>query len=418
MTTHAKLSPSKAPRWRRCPGSVREEAKYPEDRSGNAAVDGTHTHTLLEKCLKELASPLAFVGQTLKDDDGEFVVDKDRAERATFAVNFILQRRIEIDLASQVISEKRVDPAPLIGVAGLDGTIDVRIIGKDTIEVWDYKDGMNAVEADSYQLEQYGFGAIAEIPTTQREQYKTITLGVIQPKLRTKGQSGIAMATIPMGEFMSRAQKLVDDANATMSPDAPLVPGDEQCKYCRAKGGCSALTNAALEASGIAFANLDVATQAANQNPNELSDDKIREILEAAPLIRQMLEGVEAEALRRFELGQSIAGLKLVRGRGSRAWAFPEEEMAEKLKRMGLPKDVIWETKLISPTKAEKATWTKRDGSQKQLTDKQQALLSSEYIKKSNGKLTVVSSSDDRPAVELNAAQMFSAVETLPSWLS
>lgn len=418
MTTHAKLSPSKSPRWRRCAGSVREEAKYPEERSGAAAVDGTHSHTLFEKCIKELMSPYAFVGQTLKDDDGEFVVDKDRAERVEFAVNFIMQRRIEIDLASQIISEKRVDPAPLIGIAGLDGTIDVRIIGKNTIEVWDYKDGMSPVDADSYQLEQYGFGAIAEIPTSQREQYKTITLGIIQPKLRTKGMSGIVFKTIPMDEFMTRAQKLYDDAVATQDPNAPLVPGDEQCKYCRAKGGCSALTNAALEASGITFANLDVATQAANQNANELSDEKIREILEAAPLIRQMLDGVEAEALRRFEAGQSIAGLKLVRGRGSRAWMFPEEEMAEKLKKMGLPKDAIWETKLISPAKAEKVTWTKRDGTQKQLTDKQLKLIAAEYVKKSDGKLTVVSSSDDRPAVELNAASMFGAVETLPSWLS
>ena len=32
------------------------------------------------------------------------------------------------------------------------------------------------------------------------------------------------------------------------------------------------------------------------------------EILEAAPLIRQMLDGVEAEALRRFEAGHEIAG--------------------------------------------------------------------------------------------------------------
>lgn len=417
MTTHAELSPSKAPRWRRCPGSVREEAKYPEDRSSNAAVDGTHTHTLLEKCLKELMSPMAFVGQTLTDDDGEFVVDNDRAERVAFAVNFIMQRTIEIDLASQVISEKRVDPAPLVGIAGLDGTIDVRIIGKDTIEVWDYKDGMNAIEPDSYQLEQYGFGAIAEIPTHIRPEYKTITLGIIQPKLRTKGQSGIAFKTIPMDEFMSRSQKLYDDAVATQASDAPLVPGDEQCKYCRAKGGCSALTNAALEASGIAFANLDVATQAANQNANELSDDKIREILEAAPLIRQMLEGVEAEALRRFEAGQSIAGLKLVRGNGKRIWRLDEKEVVEKLTKMGLPKSVIWETKLISPPKIENVTWG-TEKNPRRLSDKQRDLIFGEYVKKSDGKLTVVSSSDDRPAVELNAAPMFSAVETLPSWLS
>ena len=39
MTTHAMLSPSKAHRYLACPGSIREEAKFP-DESGAAAVDG------------------------------------------------------------------------------------------------------------------------------------------------------------------------------------------------------------------------------------------------------------------------------------------------------------------------------------------------------------------------------------------
>lgn len=413
---HSKLSPSKRHRWSRCPASVREEAKYPEDRSGKAAIDGTHTHTLLEKCLENKAMNAGqYVGQTLSDGDGEFVVDVARAERVSFALDYIRQRWVDLGNA-EIISEMEVDPFPLFLRSDLSGHVDVQIVGDAYLEIIDYKDGMSEVNAEGNpQLEQYAFGALC---AHHDKSFKTIRMTIIQPKLREKGQQGILWSQMTYDQLMARVPVMAAQAAATDAPDAPFNPGDEQCKYCRAKGGCSALTNAALEASGIAFANLDVATQAANQNPNELSDDKIREILEAAPLIRQMLEGVEAEALRRFELGQSIAGLKLVRGRGSRAWAFPEEEMAEKLKKMGLPKDAIWETKLISPAKAEKATWTKRDGSQKQLTDKQRALLSSEYIKKSDGKLTVVSSSDDRPAVELNAAQMFSAVETLPGWLS
>ena len=40
----------------------------------------------------------------------------------------------------------------------------------------------------------------------------------------------------------------------------------------------------------------------------------------------------------------------------------PEEEMADKLVKMGIPKTAIFETKLITPAKAEKLTWEKRDG--------------------------------------------------------
>ena len=169
---------------------------------------------------------------------------------------------------------------------------------------------------------------------------------------------------------------------------------------------------------------LDVAQQSADKDPAQMDDAQIRQIMEAAPLMRQLLEAVEKEALRRLEAGTPIPGLKLVHGRGSRAWALPEEEMAEKLQKMGIPKTAIYETKLVTPAKAEKLTWEKRDGTKVSLTDRQLKRMEQEYVTKLAGKLTVVPESDSRPAVITNAAPMFSAVEaapaaeSLPSWLS
>ena len=154
-----------------------------------------------------------------------------------------------------------------------------------------------------------------------------------------------------------------------------------------------------------------------------MTDQQLREIIESAPLLRQMIEAAEAEALRRLQSGVVIEGIKAVRGRGSRGWSITDEqEMAEKLKKFGLPKDVIWTTKLISVAQAEKATWTKRDGTNVQLTDRQLKTMKSEYTKQSEGKISVASASDPRPAVTLSAAPMFTAVvptETieLPSFL-
>ena len=169
---------------------------------------------------------------------------------------------------------------------------------------------------------------------------------------------------------------------------------------------------------------MDVAQQSADKDPTTMSDEQIRQIMEAAPLMRQLLEGVEKEALRRLEAGIPVPGLKLVHGRGSRAWALPEEEMAEKLIKMGIPKGAIYETKLVTPAKAEKLTWEKRDGTKMQLSERQLKTMDREYVVKMAGKLTVVPESDSRPAVITNAAPMFSAVEaapaaeSLPSWLS
>jgi hypothetical protein len=90
---------------------------------------------------------------------------------------------------------------------------------------------------------------------------------------------------------------------------------------------------------------------------------------------------------------------------------------------MGIPKTAIYETKLVSPAKAEKLTWEKKDGTKVQLTDRQLTRMEQEYVVKMAGKITVVSESDGRQAVVTNAAPLFSAVEaapaaeSLPSWL-
>ena len=91
---------------------------------------------------------------------------------------------------------------------------------------------------------------------------------------------------------------------------------------------------------------------------------------------------------------------------------------------MGIPKGAVYETKLVSPAKAEKLTWEKRDGTKVSLTDRQLKRMEQEYVTKLAGKLTVAPESDSRPAVIMNAAPLFSAVEaapaaeSLPSWLS
>ena len=54
-TTHQTRSPSKAYRYLACPGSIREEAAYPDPPSGPGAIDGTHSHTLLEHCIIRVA---------------------------------------------------------------------------------------------------------------------------------------------------------------------------------------------------------------------------------------------------------------------------------------------------------------------------------------------------------------------------
>ena len=424
MSTHANLSPSKRHRWGVCPGSIREEAKYPEDRSGPAAIDGTHTHTMLEFCLSGPWEPEELVGQTMQDDDGKFLIDDDRAERVRIAVDYVKQRVAE-QPGCKVIAEQRVNPKRLIARNDMSGTVDIQIHGTDVLEIVDYKDGMGAVQAEgNAQLELYAVGALADVG--EPYPWKRVRMTIIQPKMALRGQPAITSHEVDISEILAIVDRLVIEGAAVDAPDAPLVPGESQCKFCKAKGSCAALASNVMKESGIMFQpvmSLDVAQQSADKDPSTMDDGQILSIMEAAPLMRQLLEGVEKEALRRLQSGQAITGLKLVNGRGSRAWALQDDEIAEKLVKMGIPKGSVYETKLVSPAKAEKLTWEKRDGTKVQLTERQLKRMEQEYVVKMAGKLAVATESDSRPAVVMNAAPLFSAVEaapaadTLPSWL-
>ena len=422
------LSPSKRSRWALCPGSIREEAKYPDEGSGPAAIDGTHSHTLLEYCIQHnrFIDPMTQVGATFEDHEGEFVVRQDRAARVKVAIDYIRER--SMNGMFKVISEQRVDPKFLLGRDDLSGTVDCQIIGPDWVELIDYKDGMGVVTAEgNMQLEQYAYGVLAELklPVNGVYPFNTIRMTIIQPKLALKSMAPITFSEVPVSNLMGNMGTIIAQAAATDKPDAPLVPGDSQCKFCRAKGSCAALASNVMKEVGVMFQPVtqlpDVAQQSANKDPSTMDDAQIAQIMEAAPLMRQLLEAVEKEALRRMESGQIIPGLKLVNGRGSRAWALPEDQMAEKLIKMGIPKTAVYETKLVSPAKAEKLTWEKRDGTKMALTDRQLKTMETEYVVKMAGKLTVAPESDERKAVTMNAAPLFSAVETpaeLPAWLS
>lgn len=432
---HAQLSPSSAHRWVPCPGSVREEAKYPsEGTSGPAAIDGTHSHTLLEHCIKnDLMDPVMdCIGMQYTDHEGTFTVDEERAQRVKMAIEYVRARKASAKTMA-IRAEEKVDPGRWFGRDDMEGTADVQLIEDKLIEVIDYKDGMSPVSpVENLQLIQYGLGALFPYHEEGHNlPFDNIRLTIIQPKLAVKGMEPITSWEVSVGDLFMMCDTIKSAADLTSHPNAPLVPGEVQCKWCRAKGNCSALANKALQDAQVMFGQVDMAKQAADQEPTQLTNEKIKEILEAKPLITEFLAAVEAEAMRRFETGQRVPGLKVVRGRGSRNWALPEEEMAAKLKAMGMPKDVIFPAKLISPAQVSKVSWVKRSGDKKALSDRQIKTIEANYISKSQGKLTIALESDSRAEVTMDAASMFADVKpveteipevpekpAMPSWLA
>ncbi|CAB4127125.1 Protein of unknown function DUF2800 [uncultured Caudovirales phage] len=428
--SHDKLSPSARHRWGACAAAPREEAKYPEQPSGPAAIDGTHSHTLLETCLKDGLSAFDYRGHEMKDHEGYFIVDDERAKRVDVAVEYV-QRRINDLLVQGAVptlkTEEKVDPHYLVRRNDMSGTVDIQIIGGGVWEICDYKDGMaDAWDSAILQMEQYAVGALAglQIPINLPYPVSTVRLTVIQPKLAARGIDAIRSKDYTVQQIIEDVlPRLAMEAGRTDDPEAPFTPGESQCKYCRAKGACPALAGQVMKEINVMFSPVDIAQQSADKDPTVMSDDQLRQIQEAAPLMRQLLDGVEEEILRRLKAGQPVVGFKLVNGKGSRAWALKDGEMAEKLIKMGIPKSSVYVTKLVSPAQAEKLVWEKTKGGEKvkvQLTDRQLKTMEQEYVVKMAGKLTVAPESDSRPAIVMNAAPMFSAVEetpALPDWL-
>lgn len=415
---HAELSPSKRHRWGACPGSIRLEHHYPEPPTSPAALDGTRSHALLEECIKAgvYVIPDIAIGSERTDEHGTWTVDAGRVERVNLALNYI--NRQALAAKSTPIAEQRVFPDGLVGRADLSGTIDVQIPHAEEYEVIDYKDGMMPVDVEfNPQLEQYVTGVLASLETPPLR----FRITVIQPKLAVKGMDPISSWVITTSDILDRVvPHLIKQAAATDAPDAPLIPGEDQCKYCRAKGACPALGSAINEVIDMYGPVIDVeavtvqpigAPQAlAQRDPHSMTDAEMCKVMEMKPLITGFLDAVEGEVSRRMERGQHIEGLKLVSGRGSRSWARSEDETVKVLTGMGIPKAKLFESKLVTPAKAEKLTWDKKGDPQK-LSDIQLKRLQAEYIIHSGGKPTVALASDPREAINPHVAPMFAPIE-------
>ena len=418
-TFHSELSPSRRHRWGACPGSVREEAKYPEPPAGDAANDGTRTHAMLEELIKAgcIRFPQSFVGTQRTDEFGTFTIDQGRADRLNLAIDYIRERATAA--GEKPIAEQRVYPDGLVGRGDMSGTVDCQIPGKEVYEIIDYKDGMAPVTAENNpQLEMYALGVLAGL----EKKPKSFQFTIIQPKLAMKGMPVISSWNISTKALLERVPAIIAEASACDASDAPLIPGDSQCKYCRAKGACPALAGKVNEVITM-FApvtptavtptadGLSLPEIIARKDPGVLSSEELAQILNAIPLVEQFIKGVEAESQRRLESGQPVPGYKLVRGKGSRGWALPEEEMEKKLKGMGVPGSSIYTKKIISPAQAESLTWQKGEETVK-LSPRQIEKMQKEYVAQQPGKPTLAPESDPREAIVMDAAPMFAAINT------
>lgn len=366
MSDHARLSPSNK-RWPHCPGSVREEAKYP-DTPGRSAIDGTGTHLLLEKCLDDNASPYDFEQQVIgpghEDMPLGWIVERDRCDRVQMALDYIDRRRWELDAeypdcVIEVWSESTSYPGARFSPPREDwwGTCDITITVTRGdgylayLEVADYKDGRGWVPAeDNTQLQSYAAGKLP-VGAIAMSTVQNVRVTIIQP--RTTPVIRYADYTAP--EIHQVAVDLHVSAGYTDDPNASLAAG-WWCQWCKANpkrgGHCTQpAQQATQEVQGMSdfdkLLDIDV---------NNASESELAEVAGLEPQIlriQEALDRVKAEIHNRLEQELPVSGWELRPGRKKRDWS-DEDEVLKALKTTSLKVDEYAPRKLISPAQAEK----------------------------------------------------------------
>lgn len=317
---HAKLSASSSERWLVCPGSVTMESSYP-DVTSIYAEEGTRAHELAEKAILSSTPPLQ-----LTDD----------AEMAKFVQEYIEYIDTLKTLTSTIYIEERVSYEH-ITKDGF-GTCDCAIIDDEHIHIIDLKYGRGvAVSAEeNTQLMLYALGFIHSKKLTN---ITTITLHIVQPRIGNYSSYSLTYEELRKFEDFARKQALL-----ALQPNAPLVAGEKQCKWCKAKADCHVLKSYVEDAL---LSNLDDVFEA--PEVRKLTDAQKRVILDSKPLIMDFLAAIEEDVYNRLMNNEAFEGYKLIEGRSNRQWIDDVEPMLFEV--LG---DKAYKQSLITITEAEK----------------------------------------------------------------
>lgn len=371
MSAHARLSASGAHRWLVCPGSVELESRYPDQRSAYAD-EGTIAHDLAQICLRQ-----GINAHGLPQADEWAVYPADMRDHVQTYLDYV--RAVPGDL----IVEERVDFSPWVPDGF--GTADAIVVADGVAEVIDLKYGQGVrVDAQSNpQTRLYALGATHELGHLY--DIHTWRLTIVQPRL-----DHIDSEDIRTPDLLAWGDSVRDRAQAALAPNAPLIPDEKACRFCRARSTCRARAERHLATARQEFG--------VYPKPALLEPEEIARVLAEFDAMRTWIGDVEGYALQQALAGNAPPGWKVVEGRSQRRWG-ESSLVAEAMRTAGLTDETIWRKSLIPITDAER------------LLGKKSPVLA--LTVKPPGKPTLVPDSDTRPALSTASAnQDFDAVTT------
>lgn len=391
MAAHARLSPSAASRWINCPGSVALCATLPTPPSTFYSDEGTSAHALAEKCILEKCDAARYLGWHILPQNGGALWTNPLTcrEQKGFEVTTEMAEAVQMYLDAlrepglPIIPEQRLSLEHVW--SGMFGTCDAQIHDRanGVLYVWDYKHGAGVLVAPDENAQAMLYAEAALHALKDKSWVKTVRIGIAQPRHRS---GGIMTWDTTPGYIEDWIKGTVKPAAlATTKKDAPLVPGEKQCRWCAAKAVCPALLGQSLEVAQVAFKDIvpqEVPTLTF-PNPRDMTPEeraKVATLLTALDDYKASFFNYLQELAER---GDNTPGWKLVRGKANRKWKSEAMVVNALEPILG---DLLWEKKILSPAKVEKI---------KGIDKKALAAL----WETPEGKITLVPESDKRPAV-------------------
>lgn len=367
MAAHAKLSASGSSRWLNCPGSVQAEENYPAQKSSPFALEGSMAHELADLCLQNEVDAIIHLGETVY----KRTVEQDMIAPVQEYLDYV--RSFETD-STILFTEERVDFSHIVPEGF--GTLDAAVLDAENkiCHIFDLKYG-KGVRVDAFentQAQLYGTGIQNELSFLY--DIDTFVLHIVQPRM-----SNYSSWERTRDELLAFGREVRDKAKFALSGNAPRVPGEAQCHWCKAKGDCKTLSDFSNKIITGEFQDLDCLDATA------LTDDAKRRILDHRKLIEMHLKAVEASVFDSLERGESFEGYKLVEGRANRQWNKDAESYL--IKAMG---EDAYNKKLIGIGAAEKVLGK---GNLDDLMDKPK------------GKITLATYDDKRSAIDVKTIE-------------